>query len=102
MRKDVLGEAAEPRGVRQFAHERVNVLGVVALFAGARRAADGREAFERVGRAERQVEAEERIAVAGPGPVATGRPAAQAAAVRGGGMACRLTGTFTRTAPRWP
>ena len=49
MREDVLGEAAEPRAVRQLAHQRVNVLGVVALLAGPGGAADGREALERVG-----------------------------------------------------
>ena len=97
MREDVLGEAAEPRGARQFAHERVEVLGVVALLAGPGGAADGREALQRIGGAERQVEAEERVAVAGLGGVAGGGPWRL-----GGGRACRLTGTFTRTAPRWP
>ena len=74
MRQDVLGEAAEPRGVRQLAHDRVEVLGVVGLLAGLGGAADGREALERVGRAERQVQAEERIAVARLGVIVTGRP----------------------------
>jgi hypothetical protein len=55
--------------VRQLAHERIEVLGVVALLSGLGGAADGRETFERVGRAEWQIEAEERITVAGLGAV---------------------------------
>ena len=67
--QDVLGEAVEPRGVREPPHDRVEVLGVVLLLADHGGVPDGGEAFERVSGAERQVEAEERIPVARLGAV---------------------------------
>ena len=88
MRQDTFGEVTESRGSAEMAHQCVEVLGVVLLLADLGGAADGREPIERVRRTKRQVEAEERIAVAG-----ADFPAGSWS------RSCRLTGTLTRTAP---
>jgi hypothetical protein len=48
MSQDALGELAEPRSAREPTHERVDVLGVMALFADLGGTADRSQAFERI------------------------------------------------------
>lgn len=60
---------AQRRDAGQLAHARVQVLGVVALLADLGRVPDGGQPVQRVGRAERQVQAEERVPVARAGSV---------------------------------
>src|ERR1035437_38982 len=62
--QDPFCELSKLWSVRELAHQRVEVLGVVALLADDGGAMNGGQAIEWIGRSERQIKAEEGVAVA--------------------------------------